>query len=175
MSVTLPSLLDAWRMVSARRRFEGSLPLSAMGRLAGSLHGQGGDARVVLEFDTDALKVKYLELSIDAELPLQCQRTLELFGFPVVIRQRLGLITREADEASLPEGYEPLLVGEDGALRPLELVEDELILALPVIPTKPGSEAVDAEWPADAGAAEDEPPQPHPFAALAALKARNTI
>ena len=80
--------------------------------------------------------------------------------------QRLGLIREEADEAGLPEGYEPLLLSEDGALRPAELVEDELILAVPVVPVKPGTEAMERDWPVR----EEEQRQASPFAALARLK-----
>ena len=82
--------------------------------------------------------------------------------------QRLGLILDEADEAGLPPDYEPLLVPADGMLRPADMVEDELILALPVVPMKPGTEEAEqgAEWPATA----DDDMQANPFAALAALK-----
>ncbi|MGB3382448.1 MAG: hypothetical protein WBA47_12790, partial [Rhodanobacter sp.] len=33
MSVTLPESVDAWRMVSARRSFEGTLPIASLRRL----------------------------------------------------------------------------------------------------------------------------------------------
>jgi uncharacterized protein len=91
---------------------------------------------------------------------------MDRFLLPVRIVQRLGLIRDEADEAALPEGYEPLLVPVDGELRTAELVEDELILAVPVVPVKPGSEAVERDWPAT----QVEQERANPFAALSALK-----
>ena len=166
MSAEVPEVLDAWRMVAARRGLEGKLPLSSMERLRGSLADTQGEARFELQFDSDPLKVPYAELRIDAELPLQCQRSLQRFLFPVQLVQRLGLIRDEADEAALPEGYEPLLVAEDGLIHPAELVEDELILALPTVPVMPGTEAVEQEW----GAEEEEMRRASPFAALARLK-----
>lgn len=166
-SERVPEVLDAWRMVTARRGFEGRLPLSALTRLQGSLVDTGGgDVRFSLDFDRDGLQVPYVELRIDAELPLECQRSMERFLLPVQIVQRLGLIRDEAEEAALPPGYEPLLVPEDGQLRTAELVEDELILAVPVVPVKPGSEAVERDWPAS----EIEQERANPFAALSALK-----
>ena len=138
-------------MVAARRGFEGTLPLSSLTRLRDVLCDdgyRGRGARFALEFDRDALQVPYVELRIDAELPLECQRSLQRFLFPVQVVQRLGLIRDEADEAGLPKDYEPLLVPEDGMLRPAELVEDELILAVPVVPVKPGTEAMERDWPA---------------------------
>lgn len=156
-------------MVAARRGVEGRLPLSALTRLRDSLVDAEGEVSFSIEFDQDALKVPYAELRVDAELPLQCQRSLQRFLLPVHIEQRLGLIRSEAEESALPPGYEPLLMPEDGMLRTVELVEDELILAVPVVPVRPGSEAVEHDWPAEeAGTSEVE--RPNPFAALAALK-----
>lgn len=158
-------------MVTARRGVEGRLPLSSLTRLEASLLDTEGDVLFALDFDRDSLQVPYVELRIDAELPLQCQRSMERFMLPVQIVQRLGLIRDEADEAALPPGYEPLLVPEDGELRTAELVEDELILAVPVVPVKPGSEAVERDWPATQ--VEEEPTgssRVNPFAALSALK-----
>jgi len=142
------------------------MPLSAMPRLGGSLADTGGEGSFVLEFGRDALQVPYVELTIEAGLPLVCQRSLERFVLPVNAVQRLGLIRDEAEEAALPPGYEPLLVPEDGQLRPADLVEDELVLAVPVIPVAPGTEPVERTWPADG----EELREASPFAALAALK-----
>ena len=164
--VQVPETLDAWRMVATRRQFEGSLPLSAMPRLGGSLADSEGECRFALEFGQDALQVPYVELSIEAGLPLVCQRSLERFVFPVKTVQRLGLIRDEADEAALPPGYEALLVPEDGLLRPADLVEDELVLAVPVVPLAPDAAPVDRTW----SAGEEEMQAASPFAALASLK-----
>jgi uncharacterized protein len=168
MSAEVPEVLDAWRMVAARRGFEGRLPLSSMPRLRDALVDPEGEVAFSLEFDSDALQVPYVEVRIDAQLPLQCQRSLQRFLLPVQVVQRLGLLREggDMDEAALPEGYEALQVPEDGELRPAELVEDELILAVPVVPVSPGSESVERDWPVQP----DEEVRANPFSALAALK-----
>lgn len=154
-------------MVVARRSFEGRIPLSEMSRLRDSLVDAEGNCSFSLQFDRDELlQVPCVELSIDAELPLECQRSLQRFLFPVKVVQRLGLIRSEEEEAALPPDYEALLVPEDGMLRPADLVEDELVLAVPVIAFAPGSEAMEQDWPAP----EQEKIEASPFAALAALK-----
>ncbi len=165
----VPDLLDAWRLVATRRGVEGNLPLSSLARLQGLLLDAEGSVRYSLDFDSDELQVPYAELKIQADLPLLCQRTLERFLLPVRIEQRLGLIREEADEAALPPGYEPLLMPEDGMLRASELVEDELILAVPVVPMAPGSEAVERDWPAT----QAEQDAANPFAVLSSLKKGN--
>ena len=153
-------------MVAARRHFEGRLPLVAMARLRDLLADTGGEVRFSLEFGQDALQVSFAELRLEAGLPLVCQRSLQRFLQPVELVQRYGLIRDEADEAALPLGYEALLVPDDGDLRPAELVEDELILAVPLVPVMPGSESVERDWPVSS----DEEARTRPFAVLAALK-----
>jgi uncharacterized protein len=164
MSATLPAVLDVWRMVSARRYFEGTLPLSAFTRLKDSLVDTEGECRFTLEFGHDDMNQAFVQVHAEASLPLQCQRTLERYLQPVTVDQRLGLITSEAQESALQEGVEPLLVPESAELRAIDLVEDELILALPVVPINPESSLPEAVWRLD----DDD--KPHPFAALSALK-----
>ena len=153
-------------MVAARREFEGRIPLASMARLRDSLLQPEGEAVCRIAFDTDALKVPFVELRIEAELPLLCQSSLRRFLLPVRLEQRLGLVRDEADEAALPPEYEALLVEADGMLKPAELVEDELILALPVVPVSPDAEAVERDFAPTA----EETAQASPFAALAGLK-----
>jgi uncharacterized protein len=163
MSVALPERVDASRMVQARRSFQGKLPLASFRRLRESLAAVEGDAHFDLEFGRDELGVAFLAVRVDADLPLTCQRTLEVYPQPVHIDQRLGLIGDESEEAALPPGYEPLLIA-DGTVNPADVIEDELILALPVVPLKPGAPL---EWH-DEGVEEDS--EPNPFADLAKLK-----
>ncbi len=175
MSSALPEAVDAWRMVSARRIFEGRIRLDSMPRLAMYLADAEGECGYQLEFDRDATGIAYLQVHAEARLPLVCQRTLERFELPVSIRQRLGLIRGEAEEAGLPEGYEPMLVPLDGTLRPADAIEDELILAVPVVPlsergvTEDGVVWQDGDGPL---APSQDSLEASPFAALAGWKKR---
>ena len=154
-------------MVAARRCFDGVLPLSSLSRLRGSLVDTEGEVRYSLEFgQDDVLKVPYVELNVDAGLPLECQRSLARFLLPVKVTQRLGLVRSEDEEAALPQDYEALLVPEDGMLKPADLIEDELVLAVPVVPMAPGTESVESEWTAT----REELDKVNPFAELARLK-----
>ncbi|HEY0229896.1 MAG TPA: YceD family protein [Dokdonella sp.] len=166
MSAALPDRVDVARQVQAQRTFDGSLPLASMQRLRGSLANTEGEARYSLEFGRDSLGIAYLALRVEAALPLVCQRTLETFAYRVALDQRLGLIASEGEEAALPEGYEPLLV-PDGQLDLADVIEDELILALPVVPLKPGAPLEWKDGPVDEDAGEQ---RPNPFAVLGSLK-----
>ena len=156
-------------MLAAQRSFEGVLPLSSMPRLCEALERPEGECQFVLEFGRGVLNVPYVEIRAQAQLPLMCQRSLQRFLLPVSVVQRLGLVKRDEQEAELPEGYEVLIPDVDGTIHPAELIEDELILALPVVPMDPRSEPVDLTWPREVAKIEEEPHQ-NPFAILADLK-----
>ncbi|HEY3520049.1 MAG TPA: YceD family protein [Rhodanobacteraceae bacterium] len=167
MSATLPDRVDAGRMVAARRAFRGSLPVSSLHRLAEAVKDDRGEVTYELEFGRDQLGVSYLAVRTQARLSLECQRTLEIFEHPLDLDVRLGLIEHERDEAGLPAGYEPLLL-ENGTLQPMRVIEDELLLALPAFPVKPGSES---EAESRDEAPEDAPSREgNPFAVLRELK-----
>ncbi|MDR2872386.1 MAG: YceD family protein [Xanthomonadaceae bacterium] len=153
-------------MVAERRQFEGVIPLETMSRLRDSLADVDGACRFSLEFGRDALQVAYVALTAEVDLPLMCQRSLERFLLPVQVTQRLGLIAEEVEEAALPPGYEPLLTPRDGQLCLVDMVEDELLLALPVVPVAPATGPVQREWPPT----QQERQTVSPFSVLTELK-----
>lgn len=167
MPSALPDSVDAWRMAQARRQFRGLLPLAQMPRLGASLASEAGDASFSIEFGTDEFGIAFLDLEVEAGLPLVCQRTLDVFIRQVSVRQRLGLISDEAREAALPEEYEALLV-PDGQLSLKDVIEDELILAIPVVAISPGAPLENV--PVVAAPGMDEQISANPFAILGKLK-----
>ncbi len=167
MSATLPPQMDVWRMVANQRQFEGSLPLARMSRLVELLADAEGECHYVIEFYRDTLKIDVMHMQLSASLPLICQRTLERFIYAVEIDQRLGLISEESQEASLPEGMEAVLIERNGDVSPFQLIEDELLLAVPLVPVSPNAAELDPKWTEEVAIKEDKP---HPFANLKLLK-----
>ena len=167
MPNALPDSVDPWRLVQARRLFEGSMPLERLQRLGGLLASSEGELQYRLQFGSDEFDIAFVDLQVEAGLPMVCQRTMKVFVQPVRIDQRLGLIGNEADEAALPEHYEALLVSA-GQLHLQDVIEDELILSVPLVALSPGAALEDIPvGPAPAVATESTP---NPFAALAQLK-----
>ena len=156
-------------MVSARRSFAGALPVAAMSRLCGMLAGNEGAAQYALDFGRDEFGTAYLQVHVEAPLTLTCQRTLEPIVMPLAVDSRLGLIRSEREEAALPPGCEPLLVEDDGKLNPADVIEDELLLALPLVPVNPHSSLPPEVT--DEGSPEPAPERTdNPFAVLRELK-----
>jgi uncharacterized protein len=157
-------------MVTARRSFEGELPVAALKRLGEALAGDAGVAHFELDFGTDSLGTACLDVRVTAPLTLTCQRTLEPFVLPVAVDTKLGLIRNERDEAALPPGFEPLLVAEDGKLSLLDVIEDELLLALPLVPVNPDSSLPDQVVAPELEETPASGRSDNPFAVLRELK-----
>ncbi len=168
MSASLPMSVDAERMVAGRRSFEGVLPVAELPRLVKALADDRGEVSYRLDFEQGELGGPQLHVLLAAGLTLECQRTLQPFTWPAEVDTRLGLLANEDDAAALPADSEPLLL-EGGALSPVRVIEDELLLALPLVPIKPGSDALQGEWNApgyDPLDAERDKAVTHPFAEL---------
>ncbi|HEX7338597.1 MAG TPA: YceD family protein [Rhodanobacteraceae bacterium] len=129
----------------------------------------GGVVEYTLDFGRDEFGTAYLTVQATAPLTLVCQRSLEPFVLPVTVDSHLGLIRREDEEAGLPPGFEPLMVVDDH-VDPAAVIEDELLLAVPLVPISPQS-----GWP-DEGMESSAPDAPavevedNPFAVLRELK-----
>lgn len=128
-----------------------------------------GEVRYSVSFDRDDQGCAYVDVLAWAGLPLTCQRSLDRFVLSVRVEQRLGLIRDEAEEGALPPGWEPLLVS-GGELAPLEVIEDELILAVPLVPTtQVEADANEVLWASDGGTRPSQQ-KASPFAVLRRLK-----
>lgn len=156
-------------MVSSRRSFSGRLPVERLDRLCETLADSSGEVAYALEFGCDDHRVCYVDVIADTALQLTCQRTLQPFAFPVRVSTRLGMIRHEQEEAGLPQDYEPLLIPSDGRIKPADLIEEELLLAMPLVPINPDGIQYPVASPVDLDQA-DAAAQENPFAVLRGLK-----
>jgi uncharacterized protein len=170
-----PLRLDVAAFAEAGARLEGHWPLVDLTRLAESAVDEGdaggepvrwsvrGEARPMRGGPAQA----WLHVAATARLALQCQRCLQPVAATVAAERSFLFVPGEETAAALDAESEDDVLALTRSLDLKELVEDELLLNLPLVPKHD-----DCMAPlTPAGAAEVEPePAPHPFAALAALK-----
>lgn len=168
MSAHLPEFIEPLRLAELGRVLRGRLSLSRFRRLAQSLSAADGEAQVVLAFGKDELGRPQVTGTVKAELELICQRCLEPMTLPVVAEVRLGLVSSEAEEEQLAPGFEALPVGA-GPVCVADVVEDELILGLPLVPMhRPAQCGAANAYAVEVGEGAQAPE--NPFAVLARLK-----
>lgn len=112
----------------------------------------------------------WLALTAEVALPQTCQRCLGPVDVPVVVEREFRFVaTEEQAEVEDEESEEDVLVlSRDFNL--LELVEDELLMALPVVPKHEVCPAPVKLQVADPDYVEDVEQKPNPFAVLQQLK-----
>jgi len=182
-----PLHLDVEAFARAAARLEGSWPLAELPRLVQSAHVEPAsspapsarpeDVAVTWSAQgrtlqrTGAATQIWIDLQAEARVSLECQRCLR----PVAMALRLARSFRfmadekQAAELDAESDHEVLVVSRSLDLR--EVVEDELILALPLVPRHETC-PVPLAAPADPLASEngEAEARPNPFAALAVLK-----
>ena len=123
--------VDPRKLAGRAARLKGDLPLESLPRIAALLAGgaHASYVRASLDFEIGARGLVLLSGEIDACLTLQCQRCLEPVSVPVTSSFRLALREASGGEA-LPQGFELLEDTGDGIV-PADLVEEEILLALP--------------------------------------------
>ncbi len=132
MPQSLPAFADFRPWVEQQREACGSVRIADMPRLVDLLADSTGSADVALRFGHDPGRRPMISGEITARLRLLCQRCLQPFDWSTTINLRVGIVTDEAAADNLPEELDPLLVANE-RVRLVELVEDELILGLPVV------------------------------------------
>ena len=142
MSREYPDWISPNRAAEGKRIFSGTIPLARMKRLAALLVDAKGEASFTAAFRIDLDQRIIIDLQVEAALPLICQASLDVYDERVNRNSELVVIDEDVEQSELPENYEPVLT-ENGRLAIASLVEDELLLALPQIPRKPGLEQVE--------------------------------
>jgi len=133
MPVEIPHLVEPHKLVDLNQQLSDSLPLTDLPRITEFFGPQKGKIEYSLDCEKDEAGSLFLNLSIKSVVLLTCQRTMELFEYPVARETILQLAPGEEEARSLPEEIEPIFLDEN-RLNLIELLEDELMLAIPIVP-----------------------------------------
>lgn len=163
----LPERLDLLATADAGRELRGSLPLARLDRVVPLLSSNAGELQVSLILGKDPDGTRYLSGTIRGAVELQCQRCLEPLRFPLDLEFRLGIVRSNEAAQALHARYEPLIVGAEPT-RIAEIVADEVLLALPLVPAH-DADARCHEF-VKAYRSPEDATRDNPFAVLAGLK-----
>jgi uncharacterized protein len=124
--------LDIDRLADGGADIDFAVPLAELSRLRSQLASVAGSVRGRAHFARES-GVVVVDLTLAGTATLDCQRCLEAMELTVESTVRVGLIAAEADMSRVPEDLEPVLA-PGGRISIGELVEEELLLALPIVP-----------------------------------------
>jgi uncharacterized protein len=154
-------VIDGLEFARTGSKLQGSWQVAEFPRLRDALHSDAGTLRYVLAGIPEARGRPALRLKLEGALSLICQRCLGALEFPLRIEVTLLLSATQAEMDAEPldaEGPERIVAGKEMPVR--DLVEEELLLAIPIAPRHERC---------DGNAALDDESLRSPFSALRGL------
>jgi uncharacterized protein len=172
-----PLRLDVAALAASGTRLSGTWPVRGLSRLSElCTEGEPGVPREVSwaalgERRTPhaAAAQTWLHLSAHTTVGLTCQRCLAPLEHALTVERPLRFVASEAEAEALDAESEEDVLELPRRLDLIELIEDELLLALPLVPMHRDCPAPLVMRPS--AQSSEEAPAAHPFAGLKAWKA----
>jgi uncharacterized protein len=149
----------------------GEIALDRLSRLVGAIEGTTCPIAYHLTLHRDPRGFVAATGSVRTTVRLVCQRCLQVMTWPIDAPLAIGIVESEGLFQRLPEALEPHLASS-GEVMVADLIEDELLLALPLAATHdaPGECPAPGEPdPRETEGGRDD----NPFAVLARLKTKH--
>ncbi len=170
----LPDQIIPFKLARQGRLLQGVLKLDTMARLAELLAESQGDVDVDvnLQFGVDVQGISYMRGHLSTQVSLVCQRCMKPVSAPLEADICVGFAVSDERVVAMPDAFEACLLTEE-SVRLSELVEDELILALPIVAAHPDQSCqpwFEKQQEAFSNVAPVVVEKKNPFAVLASLK-----
>ena len=165
----IPPHVDPRKLADRGITLTGELLLADFSRVCELLTDTAGLVRVAFEFSRDEQKVAVMQLKLESEVRMICQRCLDEAVIPVSGEFLYAVVTPGTDALHMPKGYDVLEVGEE-PLDLLALIEDELLLTLPIVPMHPPEECQQPAGLLESETSKNAVKRSNPFSVLAQLK-----
>ena len=176
-----PRKLDVARLADAGAELEGEWNQESFSRLSSATLTDDLPAASTVRFRARGQRAALdgggtqaaLRLEVESEVRLECQRCLQPMAVPLQVDRRFFFVAGEEAAAALDEDSAEDVLALVPSFDLHALVEDELLLALPIVPRHDVCPVpVPLVYEDETSVLE---PQVHPFAALAALKAGKPV
>lgn len=132
MSEPWSQLLDIDRVADSQDGFDFAIPLTEFPRLPRQPAGPGDVVSGRVQFRRQS-GFTVAALDVAGSVQLECQRCLSPMRQAVQSHADVALVAAETAADKAPPGFEPVRAPE-GRVRVRDLVEEELLLALPIVP-----------------------------------------
>lgn len=166
---TIPNQLDPRRFADRGLTMQGEWPLSGFSRLVELVEDADGEVKVSLSFFRDEQNLPVVEMELSAQVGMSCQRCLGLVMLPLAGTYHYVVVRPGSDTNGLPEEYD-IIELDDESMDVRALVEEELLLCLPIVPKHPDGECKHPEGYVEPELSEEDIARSNPFSVLAQLR-----
>ena len=159
---SLPATVDPIKLADSGTRLTGELPVKAMGCLCALCLDESSTVSISLSFERSGDRgLGRMQGTIAANLQVVCQRCLQKMTLVLRAEPSVILIRAQDREDLIARDTDSLVV--DGPILLSNIVEDELLLAMPMVPMHDIDECL-------AGKYRHRQEKPNPFSVLGELK-----
>lgn len=133
--MSVAAVIDSTEFARARLELRGVFQVAELSRLTDSLFDTDGTLLYEVTGGVDELNRPQLRVKVEGPLNLQCQRCLEALKYSVDVSNTLVVTppgTPSVEEIDDPEA--PDTIDADDELDVAALIEDEVLLSLPLAP-----------------------------------------
>jgi len=168
-NLKLPITIDPFKSAQRKLVCDGYFELSEFERLRAATEECNGQMNVIIQFYVDEQGLNVVSGTGTTKVGLTCQRCNEIFEQKLSVDFSLSPVKKAEQADELPSYYDAIELDENGEVNLRELVESELLLAIPLIPKH---ELDDCQAPANStwGKLPEELDKPNPFDVLKKLK-----
>ncbi|MBL1320906.1 MAG: DUF177 domain-containing protein [Methylophaga sp.] len=172
MHQKLPKEIDPLRLAQNGLKLAGQLAVTEMPRLLQSLVSNEGIVDVDIAFDVDEVHTPFMRGEFTTTISMTCERCMKEMKVDLDVHCLLAMVTNERKIEGLAEQYDPWLLENSDDVLLSSVIEDELILALPLVPRHDEACLPASEWSSADEMAEEIEEKVSPFAVLATLKTK---
>lgn len=168
----LPVLVDPQIAGSRREMMKGVILANKLKRLYREANETLSDVMCEVNFNVDLQQLTYLKGRANAELDLVCQRCMQTYREHLSVSFCYTPIEQVAKIQELPETYDVVEMNNYGQINLHQLIEDELITSIPLIPTHQNQQCHQGTHDVSVGDIDESAAEQRqsPFDILASLK-----
>ncbi len=165
----MPGLVEPYKMAKVEQALEGELALSSMPRVGKLLASDQGSLAYKIDFAIDGHGLCVISGELHGLMNVRCQRCLRTFNHQVGCTFMVSPVKDDLGAKELPDDYEPVVL-VDGKVSLPELIEDEIILAMPIVAMHAVTDSACIQQEVET---ETQVEPKNPFQVLQALKLNN--
>lgn len=166
----IPHYIEPYKLVDRNATFSGNIPLTNLPRLHEALATDKADIGVDVILHRGEQQQVLMTVTLNAVVQLICQRCLDVMSFIMNKQYNYMFVHSRYEQVMLPDGYDTLDLKVKDPFDLRALIEDELLLALPIIPMHESDECQQPAALNEPEPIEDEGVRSNPFSILAQLK-----
>jgi uncharacterized protein len=131
----LPKTIKLFNFAKKEVNLHGEYKISNVPRVSEVARNVEDNLKVNLSFNLENGKTPCVKGIIESKIVLDCQRCLDTLDLNLKVLFNLAFVRFESQAEGLDKSFEVYVIGEDEELDTLNLISDEILLSLPMVPS----------------------------------------